>query len=62
MKKVYTTMLIIATFITTAHGAYGFLTGESTSGMNKICYYDVLGSTHTLNVASYEVCPVSHEF
>ena len=62
MKKIYLTMVALAILATTAYGAYGILTGERTSGMNKICYYDVLGNTHTLNVKSYELCPLSHEF
>jgi len=62
MKKVYLTLSVLSIFGTTAYGAYGFLTGERISGMNKICYYNVNGSTHTLNVESYEICPVSHDF
>jgi hypothetical protein len=40
----------------------GFLKGEKESGMNKICFYDVLGSTHSLNVKSYELCPLTYDF
>jgi len=36
-----------------------FYTGERLSGMNKICFYDGLGSTYTINVASYALCPLS---
>lgn len=36
-----------------------FKTGEQVSGMNKICYYDCLGSTVAINVKSYELCPLT---
>jgi hypothetical protein len=45
-----------------AFATTGFLTGERVSGMNKICYYDVLGDTYTLNVKSYELCPLTYNF
>lgn len=49
--------------VTTAHaGITGFLSGEQESGMNKICMYDVLGDTYTLNLSSVSLCPMSHEF
>jgi len=40
----------------------GFLSGEQESGFNKICMYDVLGETYTLNVSSVALCPLSHKF
>ena len=30
--------------------------------MNKIYFYNVLGSTYALNVQSYELCPLAYEF
>jgi hypothetical protein len=36
-----------------------FKTGERTSGMNKICYYDCLGSTVAITIRSTELCPLS---
>jgi len=62
MKKHFIKLAILGLFFTNAHATTGFLSGEQSSGMNKICYYDVLGSTHTLNVASYELCPITAEF
>ncbi|CAA6806566.1 MAG: Unknown protein [uncultured Sulfurovum sp.] len=62
MKKMCLALIALATLVTTVYGAYGFLTGERISGMNKICYYDVLGSTKTLNVGISDLCPVSHDF
>jgi len=42
-----------------AEAATGFLKGETTEGFNKVCYYDVLGDTHTKNVSSVSICPLS---
>lgn len=36
-----------------------FFKGEQVSGMNKICYYDCLGSTTAINVSSIQLCPLS---
>ncbi len=36
-----------------------FKTGEKTSGMNKICYYDCMGSEAAITVKNYELCPLS---
>lgn len=36
-----------------------FKTGERTSGMNKICYYDCLGSTAAITVSAVSLCPLS---
>ena len=37
-----------------------FYTGEQTSGMNKICYYNRVGSTVTLNIPSTSLCPLTY--
>ena len=37
-------------------------TGEETSGMNKICYYNcpiIQGSTAAITVKAYELCPLT---
>ena len=36
-----------------------FKTGERTSGMNKICYYDCLGNEAAITIRSTELCPLS---
>jgi hypothetical protein len=36
-----------------------FSTGEQVSGMNKICYYDCLGSAVAITVSSVSLCPLS---
>jgi hypothetical protein len=35
---------------------------EATSGFNKICYYNALGNTYTLNVSSTSLCPQTANF
>ena len=36
-----------------------FKTGEQTSGMNKICYYDCLGSASAITIKSTQLCPLT---
>lgn len=36
-----------------------FKSGEQQSGMNKICYYNCLGSQVAINVGSVELCPLT---
>lgn len=36
-----------------------FKSGEQTSGMNKICYYDCMGSTKAITVGVAQLCPLS---
>ena len=36
-----------------------FLIGEQTSGMNKICYYNCLGSTAAITIRAVQLCPLS---
>jgi hypothetical protein len=45
-----------------AGGKTGFLNGERTQGLSKICFYDVLGETYTINVSAASVCPVTYKF
>ena len=51
--------LIIMLFCSHALSATGFLKGERTSGMNKICYYNGPSGDFTKTVGSYDVCPPS---
>ena len=34
-------------------------TGEETSGMNKICYYNCLGSAAAITISSVSLCPLT---
>ncbi len=36
-----------------------FSTGEQISGMNKICYYDCLGSAYAITISSVALCPLT---
>ena len=54
--------LLLATLSSDAVAATGFLKGESNEGMSKICFYDVLGETHTINISSVKLCPQTHNF
>ena len=38
----------------------GFLTGETISGFNKICYYNRVTGTVTLNIPSTSLCPLTY--
>ena len=38
-----------------------FKTGEQVSGMNKICYYNCLGSTAAITISSVALCPLTIE-
>ena len=38
-----------------------FKTGEQTSGMNKICYYNCLGSTAAITIGAVQLCPLTIE-
>ena len=62
MKTVIKAFVLLIILVSIANATTGFLTGERTGGMNKICYYDVLGSTYTLNISAVELCPLSYEF
>ena len=40
-------------------GGTAFKKGERDAGLNKICYYDYLGSEYTKTVSSISLCPLS---
>ena len=39
--------------------ATAFLTGEKTSGFNKICFYDNMGSEVAITIKSTDLCPLT---
>ncbi len=43
-------------------GKTGFLRGERTQGLSKICFYDVLGETYTISVGAASLCPLTYRF
>lgn len=36
-----------------------FFKGDEVSGMNKICYYDCLGSLTAITIKSFQLCPLT---
>ncbi len=62
MKLVFKLMFVLMSLSIVSNAATGFLKGERVSGMNKICYYDVLGSTYTINIGMVELCPLTYDF
>ena len=41
--------------------AAAFYVGESTQGLNKVCYYDHLGSIVAITVEATDICPLTIE-
>ena len=67
MKTIITCMLVTvsisaALFPSAAGATTGFLKGERTDGMSKVCYYDVLGERYELNLRAVDICPLSYDF
>ena len=62
-EMTYLTKAVAVTFLfasaTSAFAGTAFKTGEQTSGMNKICFYNDLGSTVAITIRSHELCPLS---
>ncbi|GAM65317.1 hypothetical protein JCM19232_4282 [Vibrio ishigakensis] len=60
------TRLLLCSLFTTASlpvwATTGFLESESTQGFSKVCFYDVLGEIHSLNLGSTDLCPLTYEF
>ena len=55
--KALTILLLTLSFSATAGTA--FFKYEYTSGMNKICVYDHLGSDIAITIKSFKLCPLS---
>lgn len=64
--------LVLASLVTAAHpnpampkehpvqvAVVCFKSGEQISGMNKICYYNCLGSQAAITIGAVELCPLS---
>lgn len=49
-KTVYKIILMIGV---------AFLSGETLGTFNKVCYYDYMGDTYTINVDVVDLCPLS---
>lgn len=57
-----TSMILISAASPALAGVTGYLSDEQVSGFNKICMYDVMGETYTLNISSVSLCPLFHKF
>ena len=51
--------LLILAFTTSVNATTCFLKGERVSGMNKICYYDCLGSEAAITIGATQLCPLT---
>ena len=52
--------LLILAFTTSAYAVTCFLKGERVSGLNKICYYDCLGSEAAITIGAAQLCPIGY--
>lgn len=50
-------MIIVITY--PSYSATCFYQYEQISGLNKICFYDCLGSARALTIKNYQLCPLS---
>ena len=57
--KTLITIAALTLAATPALAGVAFLTGERTSGMNKICFYDHLGSDVAITIGSTQLCPLT---
>lgn len=49
MRKLMTALLLIQ----------AFYIGERMAGLNKICYYNDMGSTVAITISAMDLCPMS---
>jgi hypothetical protein len=55
-------LLLLALLVSIeAHAARAFFKYERISGMNKICFYDHLGSEVAITISAVKLCPISIE-
>ena len=54
-------LALVALFVLAApaHAGTAFLVSEVDTGMTKQCIYDYLGSTYTITIDSYKLCPLT---
>jgi tartrate dehydratase beta subunit/fumarate hydratase class I family protein len=51
--------LLLAGYACSALAGTAYLVSERTKGMNKICFYDYLGTESAINVKPTELCPLT---
>tara|TARA_B110000503_G_scaffold42186_1_gene69121 strand:+ start:161 stop:367 length:207 start_codon:yes stop_codon:yes gene_type:complete len=62
IKSLIISLILLGSVFYPAHIASAvtcFKTGEQTSGMNKICYYDCMGSQAAITVSAVSLCPLT---
>jgi len=62
MKYVIASSMLVAAFVAADRAVAAIICtyrGEQVSGMNKICYYDCLGSPAAIAIPALELCPLS---
>ena len=65
IKKIALIIFVLASLayptLTANSAVTCFKKGEQISGMNKICYYDCMGSTAAITISSVSLCPLTIE-
>lgn len=56
MKKLFLLGLLV---FVPAHAGTAFFSHEIISGMNKICFYDHMGSSVAITIGSNRLCPLT---
>ncbi|GEM78077.1 hypothetical protein [Vibrio superstes] len=65
MKRQFGIFMFIASFTLvpdSAQATTGFLQSEESQAFAKVCFYDVLGETHSLNIGATDLCLLTHDF
>ena len=52
-------IILLTLSISPVNAATAFLKGERTSGFNKICFYDNMGSEVAITIKSTDLCPLT---
>lgn len=60
--KVFWAVMAGTLLASNVNAATGFLSGEATQGMYKICFYNALGENVAVTVGGADICPTSYEF
>ena len=52
-------LIFAGAFLASGAASACFLSGEQTSGMNKICFYNCVSGTKAITVSAVSMCPLS---
>lgn len=52
------TLLAVGLLMASTAASACFLSGETTDGMNKICYYDCVSGKKAITVRATQMCPM----